>query len=45
MTRIDDHRAAEMTRAGWWRNESLDQYLDRWATKRPGKTALMAPAA
>jgi cyclohexanecarboxylate-CoA ligase len=30
-----------MTRAGWWRNESLDLYLDRWATKRPGKTAVV----
>jgi cyclohexanecarboxylate-CoA ligase len=45
MTRIDDHRAAEMTRAGWWRNESLDQYLDRWATKRPGKTAAVDGAS
>jgi cyclohexanecarboxylate-CoA ligase len=38
-------RAAAMTRAGWWRNESVDQYLDRWATKRPGKTAAVDGAS
>jgi cyclohexanecarboxylate-CoA ligase len=28
-----------MTAAGYWRNETLDVYLDRWARERPDKTA------
>ena len=27
--------------AGYWRDETLDRYLDRWATERPTKTALV----
>ncbi|MGH7373546.1 MAG: AMP-binding protein [Candidatus Rokuibacteriota bacterium] len=30
-----------MTGAGFWRNESLETYLDRWARERPAKTALV----
>ncbi|MGH7365292.1 MAG: AMP-binding protein [Candidatus Rokuibacteriota bacterium] len=30
-----------MTAAGFWRNESLADYLDRWARERPTKTALV----
>jgi cyclohexanecarboxylate-CoA ligase len=26
---------------GYWRNESVEVYLDRWATKRPAKTAMV----
>ena len=25
----------------FWRNESLETYLDRWATERPDKTAIV----
>jgi cyclohexanecarboxylate-CoA ligase len=34
-------RARAMAAAGWWRNETLDAYLDRWARERPGKTAVV----
>jgi len=30
-----DARIRECTAAGFWRNEHLDAYLDRWATTRP----------
>jgi cyclohexanecarboxylate-CoA ligase len=30
-----------MLAAGYWRNETLDQYLDRWATARPDKPAIV----
>jgi cyclohexanecarboxylate-CoA ligase len=30
-----------MTAAGFWRNEGLELYLDRWARERPTKTALV----
>ncbi|MGH7399388.1 MAG: AMP-binding protein [Candidatus Rokuibacteriota bacterium] len=30
-----------MTGAGFWRNESLADYLDRWARERPARTALV----
>src|SRR2546426_1716945 len=29
-----------MTAAGWWKNETLDVYLDRWASERPTKLAI-----
>ncbi|MBI4560741.1 MAG: AMP-binding protein [Candidatus Rokubacteria bacterium] len=29
------------THAGYWKNETPDQYLDRWATDRPHKTAVV----
>jgi len=27
--------------AGYWRDETVDRYLDRWATERPAKTAVV----
>lgn len=39
-TRVTEARARECTEAGLWRNESLETYLDRWATARPDKTAV-----
>jgi len=38
---LTDARIRECTAAGLWRNESLDAYLDRWATERPDKTAVV----
>ena len=29
------------TTAGYWRNETVDVYLDRWARERPDKTAVV----
>ena len=29
------------TAAGYWRNETVDVYLDRWARERPDKTAVV----
>lgn len=29
------------TAAGYWRDETVDRYLDRWATERPTKTAVV----
>jgi cyclohexanecarboxylate-CoA ligase len=40
-TKVAEARAREWTAAGLWRNESLETYLDRWATVRPDKTALV----
>jgi cyclohexanecarboxylate-CoA ligase len=40
-TSLTPERIAESTGRGHWRNESLETYLDRWATRRPGKTALV----
>ena len=40
-TNLTDVRIRECTVAGLWRNESLETYLDRWATARPDKTALV----
>ncbi|MBI1725899.1 MAG: AMP-binding protein [Candidatus Rokubacteria bacterium] len=40
-TRVAEARARECTAAGLWRNESLETYLDRWATVRPDKSALV----
>ena len=39
--RVTDARARECTEAGLWRNESLETYLDRWATARPDKAAVV----
>ncbi len=33
-------RIAAMRAAGWWRDETLDVYLDRWARTRPDRTAI-----
>ncbi|MGH2394182.1 MAG: AMP-binding protein, partial [Candidatus Limnocylindria bacterium] len=38
---LTPERARAMTAAGWWRNETLDTYLDRWARERPDKTAIV----
>ena len=40
-TRVAEARARECTEAGLWRNESLETYLDRWATARPDKAAVV----
>ncbi len=40
-TTLTDARTRAMTAAGFWRNESLLTYLDRWARTRPDKTALV----
>ena len=40
-TRVAEARARECTAAGLWRNESLETYLDRWATVRPDRIALV----
>ena len=40
-TDLTQARIEELTRAGLWRNESLETCLDRWASARPGKTALV----
>ena len=40
-TNLTDARARTMIAAGFWRNETLAAYLDRWARERPGKTALV----
>ena len=34
-------RIRAMRAAGYWRDETLDRYLDRWATERPAKTAMV----
>jgi len=36
-----DARIRECTAGGFWRNEHLDAYLDRWATTRPDKVAVV----
>jgi cyclohexanecarboxylate-CoA ligase len=40
-TNLTDRRIRAMTGAGFWRDESLETYLDRWARERPAKTALV----
>jgi cyclohexanecarboxylate-CoA ligase len=40
-TNLTETRLRAMTGAGFWRNESLEVYLDRWARERPAKTALV----
>src|SRR5439155_13113805 len=40
-TRVTEARARECTEAGLWRNESLETYLERWATARPDKAAVV----
>ena len=40
-TTLSDTRVRAMTAAGFWRNESLETYLDRWARERPDRTALI----
>src|SRR5215470_6963374 len=40
-TSLTAERIRDATRGGLWRNESLETYLDRWATRRPDKTAMV----
>ena len=40
-TALTRERIAWSTERGLWRNESLETYLDRWATRRPDKTAIV----
>jgi cyclohexanecarboxylate-CoA ligase len=40
-TSLTDERIRAMTGSGFWRNESLTDYLDRWARERPAKIALV----
>jgi cyclohexanecarboxylate-CoA ligase len=40
-TRVTEARARQCRAAGLWRNESLETYLDRWATARPDKAAVV----
>ncbi len=40
-TALTDERIRESTRNGWWRNETLETHLDRWASVRPRKTAVL----
>jgi len=40
-TDLTDERVRDCTRRGFWRNESVEVYLDRWATERPEKTAII----
>ena len=40
-SRVTPQRIAAMTAGGWWKNETLEAYLDRWATKRPTKPAIV----
>jgi cyclohexanecarboxylate-CoA ligase len=40
-TTLTEARIGDTTRAGLWRNESLETYLDRWASSRPHKTAVV----
>jgi cyclohexanecarboxylate-CoA ligase len=38
---LTEARIRESTAAGLWRNEGLETYLDRWATARPDKIAIV----
>jgi cyclohexanecarboxylate-CoA ligase len=38
-TDLTAERVRAMKAAGHWRDETVDVYLDRWATERPAKTA------
>jgi cyclohexanecarboxylate-CoA ligase len=40
-TNLTPERIAESARTGHWRDESLETYLDRWASRRPDKTAIV----
>lgn len=43
-TSLTPERVRQMTAAGYWRNETLAQYLDRWASARPERVAVVAAA-
>ena len=38
---LDDARVRDEARRGYWRNETLVAYLDRWARERPDKPAFV----
>src|SRR5262245_28331192 len=40
-TLLNAERIRAATSAGLWRGETVTTYLDRWATRRPDKTALV----
>jgi cyclohexanecarboxylate-CoA ligase len=40
-TSLTDERARAAKAAGFWRDESLETWLDRWATRRPDKIAIV----
>src|SRR6185436_16904014 len=40
-TDLTAERVRASTAAGYWRNETVDTYLDRWARERPTKTAVV----
>src|SRR5262245_16831326 len=40
-TMLTAGRIAAMRAAGWWRDETLDVYLDRWASERANKNAIV----
>lgn len=40
-TTLTRERIRQSTEHGFWRNESLEVYLDRWATRDPHKTAIV----
>jgi len=40
-TDLGPERIRAATAAGHWRNETVDQCLDRWATRRPEKVAIV----
>src|SRR5262245_14351017 len=44
-TTLTDARIRQARAAGLWRDESLETYLDRWASARPGHTALVDGAS
>jgi cyclohexanecarboxylate-CoA ligase len=41
---LTEERIREEARLGYWRNETLTGYLDRWATRRPDAVALVDTA-
>ena len=40
-TDLTAERIRECTARGFWRQESVELYLDRWATRRPDRTAMV----
>ncbi|MBI2162463.1 MAG: AMP-binding protein [Candidatus Rokubacteria bacterium] len=40
-TDLSEERIRRAVEGGYWRNERIDAHLDRWATTRPAKTALV----
>src|SRR5262245_27171782 len=41
---LAEERIREESPRGYWRNETLTTYLDRWATRRPDAVAFADPA-